>query len=731
MKKFIITFISSIFIIIGLALIYLSLFGYETNRFNHYIFKEVEKVDKNLIINLDKIKIKLDVIKFNLFFSTEKPKISYRKIDLPINSLKIYFDLKKLLKTKVYISRAIIDLNKFKIIDIQNLALTSKPSNIKSYILNNLSKGSIESIIDLSFEENLKLINYTVNGNLIDTNIRLTKKLIIKKTNLNFESSKNFLQINSIKANFQSIPINDGFIDIKKNNDYYAKGSLNFSILSNSQKIKELMQNISNSKILNNNIEIKGDATSDFSINLDKTLKVLNYNIDINCEIDKSKIKFNNEIKSSFFKKNIKNISLKKSNLKINLNNEKNNFFFIDGSYSVNNSEYQKFNITNNFNKKNSNFILDLYIKENISIPLINYEKNNSKIAKIKTKLIFTANEIKISEFLYTEAKNSMKIVNLILNKNLQFRKIQELKLNTFKNNLENNNFKIKFGSKIIVNGSSFDSTNLVNSIKDKKKNNTFDLISKDLEINIDSVNGKFYNTINKFKLIGKIKKGKIIKILSKSEISENKYLDISLREDPKSNRKILEIYSDIPKIILDDFSFFEGIEEGSLLYTNEFDDVNSYSNLTIEKFKVVKAPAFAKLLSLADFKGMLDLLSGEGISFDILEINFSNNKKVLQIKEIIAIGPSISILMEGYIVNKSGLTSLRGTMVPAKSLNTLISKIPVLGDILIPKEVGEGLFGISFKIKGLPEKIKTSVNPIKTLTPRFITKILERKKTN
>ena len=315
MKKFIITFISSIFIIIGLALIYLSLFGYETNRFNHYIFKEVEKVDKNLIINLDKIKIKLDVIKFNLFFSTEKPKISYRKIDLPINSLKIYFDLKKLLKTKVYISRAIIDLNKFKIIDIQNLALTSKPSNIKSYILNNLSKGSIESIIDLSFEENLKLINYTVNGNLIDTNIRLTKKLIIKKTNLNFESSKNFLQINSIKANFQSIPINDGFIDIKKNNDYYAKGSLNFSILSNSQKIKELMQNISNSKILNNNIEIKGDATSNFSINLDKTLKVLNYNIDINCEIDKSKIKFNNEIKSSFFKKNIKNISLKKSNL--------------------------------------------------------------------------------------------------------------------------------------------------------------------------------------------------------------------------------------------------------------------------------------------------------------------------------------------------------------------------------------------------------------------------------
>ena len=30
-----------------------------------------------------------------------------------------------------------------------------------------------------------------------------------------------------------------------------------------------------------------------------------------------------------------------------------------------------------------------------------------------------------------------------------------------------------------------------------------------------------------------------------------------------------------------------------------------------------------------------------------------------------------------------------------------MISKIPVLGDIIIPKEIGEGLFGISFKMKG------------------------------
>ena len=84
---------------------------------------------------------------------------------------------------------------------------------------------------------------------------------------------------------------------------------------------------------------------------------------------------------------------------------------------------------------------------------------------------------------------------------------------------------------------------------------------------------------------------------------------------------------------------------------------------------------------------------------------------------------------MDGYIENKSGLASLRGTMVPAKEINKLISKIPVLGNILIGKEVGEGVFGISFKMKGPPGKIKTTVNPIKTLTPRFITRALEKRK--
>ena len=164
------------------------------------------------------------------------------------------------------------------------------------------------------------------------------------------------------------------------------------------------------------------------------------------------------------------------------------------------------------------------------------------------------------------------------------------------------------------------------------------------------------------------------------------------------------------------------------MLYTSLIDGPKSNSKLKIENFKVVNAPGVIKLLSLADLGGLVDLAEGEGLSFDILEINMEKDKNLLKINEILALGPSMSVLIEGYQDN-TGLTSLKGTLVPAKTLNKMISKIPVIGNIVIPKEAGEGLFGISFKMKGLKGDIKTTINPIRTLTPRFIQKIVDKKK--
>ena len=110
--------------------------------------------------------------------------------------------------------------------------------------------------------------------------------------------------------------------------------------------------------------------------------------------------------------------------------------------------------------------------------------------------------------------------------------------------------------------------------------------------------------------------------------------------------------------------------------------------------------------------------------------MKFSNKNKLTNIEEMYAIGPAVSILLDGYIDSKK-LVSLRGTLVPATTINRTIASIPLLGNILVGKKIGEGVFGVSFKVKGNSNDLKTTVNPIKTLTPRFITRTLEKIKKN
>ena len=164
------------------------------------------------------------------------------------------------------------------------------------------------------------------------------------------------------------------------------------------------------------------------------------------------------------------------------------------------------------------------------------------------------------------------------------------------------------------------------------------------------------------------------------------------MKSDQSKNKKYLEIYSDLTKPLLTEYNFFKGLTGGKLLFTSVVDKNSSNSKLIIENFKVVNAPGLIKLLSLADLGGLADLAKGEGLSFDILEIKMVKTKDLLNINEILALGPSISVLMEGY--QNPTTTSLRGTLVPAKSLNKMISKIPVIGDIVSRKKLVKDYLG-------------------------------------
>ena len=118
-----------------------------------------------------------------------------------------------------------------------------------------------------------------------------------------------------------------------------------------------------------------------------------------------------------------------------------------------------------------------------------------------------------------------------------------------------------------------------------------------------------------------------------------------------------------------------------------------SSSQLNIYDFKLKELPALTKLLTLASLQGIADILTGEGVRFNEFEMIFTNKDDKMTIDEIYSIGPAISILMEGY-VQKNKLVSLKGTLVPATTINKFVSSIPILGNILVGKKTGREFLG-------------------------------------
>ena len=442
---------------------------------------------------------------------------------------------------------------------------------------------------------------------------------------------------------------------------------------------------------------------------------------------------------------NTANIKISKEyeikNLITNFFYEKNNLYLNETSWSFNDSpdtEREFFNGELSLKKRKKNYDIDLNFKTKqisslLKIPAMNYSFSKENIASVKTKFSLNKNKtIFFKDVLIEDRDNEFKIKNLHLDKNYNLINFREIKIKTSIDNNVNNEFKILNKNSISIEGKVFDARMLIKELsKDSKKNKFLKKISKDIEVDLNKVLKGTKFPIKNFRLVGKINKGVFEKISAKSDFSDNEHLDISLKKQEKTDRKILEVHSDIAMPLLSDYKFFQGLEGGNLVYVSTFNKKNSSNILTINNFKLNKAPALAKLLTLADLKGLTDTLRGEGISFETLTLNYETSPSKIDVKEIFMNGPSISILIEGYVEKKSGLVSLRGTLVPAKFLNSIISKIPKIGDILVGKKAGEGVFGLSFKIKGLPDNLKTTVNPVKTLTPRFITRALESVKKN
>ena len=723
MKKAILILTSATFFFITSITIYLSVFGYETEKLNSLLENKVKSNFSNTNVDLKKIKIKINVKNLSFFATTNEPIIQYYNNKFNLNKIDAYINLKSLIIGKPKIENIRILSNETDIAEFKKLIRYFKPSNFKKFVLNDVEKGKIIFNLELNLLNN-EIQNYEIDG-IVKNLFASAQNVILKESSFIYSIKKNGGEIDNIRGLVNGFQISSGNIKFTNLKSLEIKGNLNSEL----NLKKSDIDNFVDKKNLKEyeNLKIIGKVKSSFNITLDQILKISDYSFQAKGSIKTGKITFKDPKKYQFIKNEIMNFNIENSEFKIDFSKNKKKLFNIYGSYQVNNNSIQKFSLDQIFSPNEKQFAFEGAFNGEIDVPLLNFN-SKSKAVNFATNFEIKNNKFNVKKFTAKEGKNNIDVKNLII-KNKKLIKFDKISVKTLKNEKVNNDFTIIFDDKINIKGFKYDASNLTKFLEQQNKNDFLKNLNKEISINIKEIETNVADILFNYNLIGNINNGNFVKIISKGEFEDGKYLDISLKEDKIYKKKILEIYSDLPKPLLSNYKFFNGLIGGKLLLLSSYDSKISNTNLLIENFKVKDAPGLVKLLSLADFRGMIDTLSGEGLSFERLEMKMTKDRQVLTLKELYAIGPSVSILMDGYVESHTGLVSLRGTMVPAKTLNKFISKLPLLGDILIPKEIGEGLFGISFKMKGTPDKIKTTVNPIKTLTPRFIQKALKKSK--
>ena len=701
----------------------------------------------------------LDFNNINFLFNIEKDKYLFEDIKFASDQIDFSSKLLKVNKKnnnhyvegKIQNSEAVLSDN---LINILNL-------NLNNFNLKN-TKFSSENIFNFEITNKFKFTNLK-----IDSDINFKK--VIYNNNLipNYFSNQNseiLLDNHKLKLIYENKALiangaGEFKLDNKTNkieytfkrdqNDIEFETNLNIKkgTLKNQKIIQEYFPLIKDQiNIENHKIQLKY-KNKDFTVKGEGKVK-------LNKDFDYIKYFYNKNDKDFEF---ISDINLKSVDLKnqeflkqffpstkkfLNLQNHKLNIKYKNGSLTLSGNgnikidkNYDEINYFVLNDKEKTNFDLKLILNQtDFEIKNLNYKKNiNEKTNLAVAGTLKSSKNLNFENINITDNANKIKINNLILDKDYLIDKFDKIDFDYIDTENKENQFIIQRQNEnhyklngLFLNANSI-VTNLLESKKEKENKifkNNFKLSLNLNEVYIDEI-----NFVKNLQGLIFIKDNEVVDANLSANFENNKNIVFSI-ETKNNGEKITKLYSSKAKPLVKRYKFIKGFDEGDLDFISTKKNEKSVSNLKIYDFKLKEVPALTKLLTLASLQGIADILTGEGIRFDEFEMKFNNQKNLMTIDELYAIGPAISILMSGY-VEEEKLVSLRGTLVPATTINKTISKIPLLGKILVGDKTGEGVFGVSFKIKGPPKDLETSVNPIKTLTPRFITRTLEKIKRN
>ncbi|MEM6492260.1 MAG: AsmA-like C-terminal region-containing protein, partial [Pseudomonadota bacterium] len=135
-----------------------------------------------------------------------------------------------------------------------------------------------------------------------------------------------------------------------------------------------------------------------------------------------------------------------------------------------------------------------------------------------------------------------------------------------------------------------------------------------------------------------------------------------------------------------------------------------------IRDLRLVNAPIMARALQIASLTGVLETLGGSGLLFGAAGAYWALDDGILTLEDGRARNVSLGLTFNGEVDLVRERVAMRGTLAPAFLLSRAIGAIPLIGDILSPRD--EGLFAFSYQATGPIAGPEVSVNPLTALAP-------------
>lgn len=737
-------------------------FGFQTSNFNDLIQKKFNDQYKKVKLEFKDTRVSLDIKDFAVKFSLNQPKL-YHKGDLT-NIYQTNFGVGIFSAIKGNYNPKFVEVkfseNSFEK-SINLIRDVFLEDGQKGYLDNKVKKGFIKGDLKIYNEETLKI---EFLGSIKDTSFVISNELPeFQNINADIEYKNNELNINISSGSAAGLNFDKSKIFVTESSDSY-KASLDLNLTGKFNSLKEFKNlKIATLEDVTKNIEklsFSTTATNKIDLEFDKKGNLLNTSVKgkadiVNLELDLLQSAYPNVLDD-------KNRKFKNGKFKVDF--DKTNFF-VNGII-FNQNDTLDFKINSDLNKKTSkiNIISDinfvnwqkvfkpeyikgsskLYVQLNVNKDqyyfdtridikksLINFSPINFNKLLNDDGQILLKGEIKksasvLEKVVINAGKNNIELFDLNFDENFSITSLNSIVVNTDKSNFKIISSKKSNINHIEITGKKLDAKYIIDSLTSSKPSN---VVSKKfngtISANLDTVDTGTNDDIRDFNLTGTILNGKFTKLDANGVFSNKEKISIKISKNKNGNLTTYML-SDRARPFIAGFSFIKGFEKGKLEFTSEdLSATFSKGKIIISDFKIREIPVLAQILSLASVTGILDTLKGEGIRFDNTVIVYENDEKFFTFKDFYGTGPSLGFIVEGRINNLDDFVSLDGNLIPAYEVNRLLSNIPILGQILTGKS-GDGVFGVSFKIKGKDNNFETSINPVRTITPRFVQRFVD-----